>query len=232
MSDTIKFKIDGKDCEGKPGQFIIDAAKDNGVYIPGLCHMPGVKPAGSCRLCTVKINGRFKTSCTTPIWEGMEVQSETPELKNIRKSIIELMFVEGNHLCPVCEKSGSCDLQALGYKYQMLAPRFPYLNPVKEVEAEHPGIFLDRNRCILCKRCVRQVLTKDGQHIFSYKNRGNETIINFDIELAAAMTDEEQEFAMDTCPVGAILKKEKGYQKPIGKRKYDENPIGSDIEKK
>ena len=131
----IQFEIDGKACFAETGQSLIDAAKDNGVYIPSLCHVEGVKASGSCRICNVKVNGRNMTACTTPVAEGMIVENDIPELNELRKTIVEVLFVSGNHFCPACEKSGNCELQALGYLYQMLVPRFPYEFPIKGVDA-------------------------------------------------------------------------------------------------
>jgi len=230
MSDKVKFKIDGKECSADKGLNLVEAAKQNGIYIPTLCHLEGVKPAGSCRICNVKINGRFMTACTTPVADGMEVENSTQDIQELRKIIVETLFVSGNHYCPACEKSGCCELQALGYKFTMLVPRFPYAFEPKEVDAESTKLYIDRNRCILCKRCVRSIKTKDGKSIFAIKGRGHKAMINIDHELASQMTDEEATAAMDTCPVGSILKKERGYFTPIGSRKYDKKPIGSEIE--
>jgi [NiFe] hydrogenase diaphorase moiety small subunit len=231
MSNPIKFKIDGKDCIGKEGQLIIDAAIENGVYIPYLCHMKDVVPAGSCRICQIKMNGRTMAACTTPLentCENLNIEMDTPELNDIRKAIVELLFVEGNHFCPSCEKSGNCELQALGYKYNMLVPRFPYAFPQREVFAASKYIYVDRNRCILCKKCIRTVKDEKGQSVFAFRNRGNHLEINVDAQLADKLTAEQAQKAMDVCPVGAILRKEKGFDVPIGKRKFDKNPIGVD----
>jgi NADH dehydrogenase/NADH:ubiquinone oxidoreductase subunit G len=230
MDEKIKFTIDGKQCFAEKGANIVDAAKLNGIYIPTLCHLDGVKPAGSCRICNVKINGRYMTACTTEIAEGMVIENNKSEIQELRKIIVETLFVSGNHFCPACEKSGNCELQALGYRFQMLVPRFPYEFEEKEVDALSAKIYIDRNRCILCKRCVRTIKSKDGQNIFAFIGRGYKAMINIDHELANKMTDEEAQHAMDTCPVGSILKKERGYIQPIGKRKFDKMPIGSDIE--
>jgi [NiFe] hydrogenase diaphorase moiety small subunit len=235
MSDKIiKIKIDGREIAAKEGQNLLDAATENGVYIPYLCHMKGVCAAGSCRICNVKINGRYAAACTTPIdssCEGWVVENKTPELDEMRKTIVEVLFVEGNHFCPSCEKSGNCDLQALAYKYQMMVPQFEYRFPKRVVDASSPKIYLDRNRCIQCKKCIRLIKDKDGKSYFAFFKRGHKLEIHIDQELAANMPDDLAQKAMDNCPVGAILKKEKGYDVPIGKRKYDKMPIGSDIEK-
>lgn len=228
-TEKITFEIDGKTCYAQPDQTLIDAAKDNGVFIPSLCHVEGIKPAGCCRVCNVKVNGRNMTACTTPVADGMVVENKTPELDELRKALIEVLFVSGNHFCPVCEKSGNCELQALAYRYQMMAPRFPYEFPVKSIDARPDLLMHDRNRCILCKRCVRSI-TKDGKAVFALNSRGGEHLhIHMDIDLASQLTEAEAQEAMDICPVGAILKKEQGYRVPIGERKFDKTPIGSEI---
>ncbi len=229
MSEKIKFTIDGKECVAKPGQTILEAAEENGVYIPSLCYLKGTEPAGSCRICNVKIAGRYMTACSTPVAQGMDVENDIAELHDLRMSIVEMLFVSGNHFCPGCEKSGNCELQALAYKYQMMVPRFPYIFPEKEIDPDSPKLFIDRNRCILCKRCIRTIKDEQGKSLFAFKRRGQKLIINLDHELAEIMSDEMAEIAMDVCPVGSILKKEKGFYQPIGHRKFDKKAIGSDI---
>jgi [NiFe] hydrogenase diaphorase moiety small subunit len=227
---VIRFELDGKECTAKPGQTIVEAARDNGIYIPVLCWYKGMKPAGICRMCTVKVGGRNMAACTTPVAEGMMVESDIPELEDMRRAIVEMLFVEGNHLCPSCEKSGNCDLQALGYRYKMLAPRFPYQFPQRRIDATYTKIMIDNNRCVQCRRCVRGITTKDGRHIFAMTKRSGKSTITADRELEAKMSDELAKKAMDQCPVGAILKKEVGFAVPIGKRKYDKKPIGSEVQ--
>ncbi len=227
----IEFTIDGKTCMAEEGKYIVDAAKDNGIYIPVLCNIEGVKPRGACRICSVIVNGRPMTACTTPVTDGMEIENNTDELQDIRKTIIEALFVEGNHFCPSCEKSGCCELQALAYRYSMMVPRFPFMFPLREVDASSPKLIKDHNRCVLCKRCIRGIKDENGRSYFAFKKRGHEVEININPEMAGKMTDEVAQKAMDICPVGALLKKESGYHTPIGQRKYDKTPIGSDIEK-
>jgi [NiFe] hydrogenase diaphorase moiety small subunit len=232
MSEKIRFILDDKVCNATPGQTIMDAAKENGVFIPSLCYVDGVKPAGSCRICNVKVNGRNMTACTTPVAEGMVVENNQPEIEDMRKAIIEVLFVAGNHFCPACEKSGNCELQALGYRYKMMVPRFPFEFPIKGVNARSKLIYHDQNRCIICKRCVRMVI-KDDKPVFSLNQRGGHHLhIELDVDLANQLTDFEALQAMDICPVGAIIKKERGYYSPIGQRKYDFDEIGTDIVKK
>ncbi|MGA2363230.1 MAG: 2Fe-2S iron-sulfur cluster-binding protein [Candidatus Aminicenantales bacterium] len=226
----IRFTIDGKGCLAKSGQTIVEAAKANGVYIPVLCHYEGLMPVGSCRICTVRVGGRYMAACTQPVAEGMTIENTVPDLEDMRKALLEMLFVEGNHMCPTCEKSGNCELQALAYRYRITAPRFPYLFPVRDLDASSPKIMLERNRCIQCLRCVRAVRAKDGRKVFASRGRTRQVTIEVDRDLAARLNDEEARKAMDICPVGAILRKEVGFAVPIGKRKFDKKPIGSDVE--
>jgi [NiFe] hydrogenase diaphorase moiety small subunit len=230
MSEKVKFTIDGKEIEGVKGQLLVDVAAENGIYIPVLCHWKDIIPAGSCRICSVKVNGRFMAACTTPVDADMKVENNTPEIQDIRKAIVEMLFVEGNHFCPSCEKSGDCDLQALGYRYQMMVPRFPYAFERRELDASSPKIFLEKNRCIFCKRCIRMIKDEQGRSYFAFKGRGKHLEITMDKKLAATMSEENAQKAMKICPVGAILRKEVGFATPIGQRKYDNVPIGSEIE--
>lgn len=228
----IRFTIDGKECRGKPGQTIVEAAKDNGVYIPVLCYYDGLKPVGSCRICTVRVGGKYMAACTQPVAEGMAVENTAPDLEDMRRALIEMLFVEGNHLCPTCEKSGNCELQAMAYRYRIMAPRFPYLFPVKDLDGSSPKIVLERNRCIQCLRCVRAIRTKDGRKVFASRGRTRHVTIEVDHELAERLSDEEALRARDVCPVGSILRKGVGFAVPIGRRKFDAKPIGSDVEEK
>lgn len=229
MNKIVKVIIDNQEYLAQKNQFIVDVAKENNIYIPTLCNISGLKPKGACRVCTVKVNNKFATSCTTPVSEGMMIECKTAELDKIRKDIIELLFIEGNHFCPACEKSGDCELQALAYKYKIMAPQYPYLFPKRKINAAHPLIMLDHNRCILCKRCIRGIKGENGQSIFAFKKRGPEVEINIDPDLSGNITIDMANKAMKICPVGAILVKENGFKIPIGERKYDKIPIGDHL---
>ncbi len=102
------------------GQTIMDAALAAGVYILHLCHNPEFKPHGSCKLCTVNVNDRKMTACTMPATEGMVIENNTQELNSNRKALVQMLFVEGNHICPACEASGNCQLQAAAYYLSMI----------------------------------------------------------------------------------------------------------------
>ncbi len=233
MSDTITFMIDGVEIEGEPGQTILQAADEAGIYIPRLCAHKDLVPFGSCRVCTVLVNGRPQAACTQPIGPGIIVENNCEKLNHLRKNLIEMLFVEGNHYCMFCEKSGNCELQALAYRFGIMAPKYPYQFPDREVDASHPDIFIDRNRCILCARCVRASRDLDGKGVFEFVGRGPEKRVAVNAEAHLANTEANvTDKAISICPVGALMAKHEGYKVPIGKRLYDHKPIGSDIEEK
>jgi len=234
MSETVvNFMIDGVEVTGHKGQTILQAADDAGIYIPRLCWVKKLKPGASCRLCTVLVNNRPVAACTQPITEGMDVLNEAGQILRYRKNLVEMLFVEGNHFCMFCEKSGNCELQAMAYRFGITAPKFPYLGPKRDVDASHPYIYLDRNRCILCGRCIRTSRDLDGKGVFEFIGRGHQKKIgvNARARLVDTTIDVSDE-AVNSCPVGAILKKRVGFAVPVGKRLYDHLPIGSDIEAK
>lgn len=231
MSETMKLTIDGVEIEARGGQTILEAAEEAGIYIPRLCHLKGLTPFGSCRVCTVLVNGRPQAACTQPVSPGIVVENQSERVMQMRRDLIDMLFVEGNHFCMFCEKSGNCELQALAYRFGITAPRFPYMFPKREVDASHPDILIDHNRCIRCARCVRASRDLDGKEVFGFVHRGphKELAVNATARLADTTADVTDK-ALDVCPVGALLKKRTGYQVPIGQRKYDHHPIGSDIE--
>jgi [NiFe] hydrogenase diaphorase moiety small subunit len=229
---VLTFAIDGREVQAKPGETILKAARRAGIYIPSLCNFAAFMPAGACRICTVRVGGRYMAACTQPAAEGMAVESDLPDMLDMRKALVEMLFVEGNHMCPTCEKSGNCELQALAYRFQMLVPRFPYQFPVRRVEPAGTKILLEQNRCVKCLRCVRGVRTRDNKAVFGGLGRSEDKRIAVDPALASALPMARALEAMERCPVGSILKKEVGFAVPIGQRKFDKVPIGSDIERK
>ncbi len=223
------FLLDGEEVAFEPGQTVMQAALAAGHYIPHLCYHPEFKPHGSCKVCTVRVNGRTAASCTMPVQAGMEVESNTEDLNEKRQTLVQMLFVEGNHFCPSCEKSGNCLLQAVAYDLGVMSAELDYLFPSRPVDASHPEILLEFNRCILCELCVRASAEVDGKNIFALSGRGitKHLIVNSESgrlgDTDIALTDK----AMEVCPVGVILKKHTGFSVPIGQRRFDERPVSA-----
>jgi [NiFe] hydrogenase diaphorase moiety small subunit len=221
------FSLDGEDVAFDPGQTIIQAALAAGKFIPHLCYHPEFKPHGSCKLCTVKINGRPAASCTTQAQAGLTVESNIPEIQDKRRTLVQMLLVEGNHFCPSCEKSGACMLQGLAYELGVMSPHFPQIFPVRPVDASHADTLLDFNRCILCELCVRASTEVDHKGVFALSGRGitKHLIVNSESGKLGDTDFAATDKAAQVCPVGVIIKKRVGFTIPIGERKYDPAPI-------
>ena len=222
-----QFLLDGRPVPFADGQTILEAARAAGHYIPHLCWHPDFPPHGSCKLCIVKVAGRHVSSCAMPAKEGMEVESNVPEINAERRALVQMLFVEGNHFCPSCEKSGNCQLQALAYELDMASARFNHFFPDRPVDASHPDVLLDFNRCIFCELCVRASRDIDGKGVFALTGRGirKHLAVNAESGRLADTDFAATDRAADICPVGVILKKRVGFAVPIGSRKYDTKPI-------
>ncbi len=233
MSDQKTFLLDGQEIPFDPGQTVMQAALTAGVFIPHLCYHPEFRPHGSCKLCTVKVNGRPATSCTLPAQAGMEVESNTAEIRDKRRALVQMLLVEGNHFCPSCEKSGHCKLQALGYALGVMTPHFTHFFPDRPVDASHPEVLLDFNRCILCELCIRASSEVDGKNVFALSGRGlkKHLIVNAESGRLADTDFKATDKAAQVCPVGVILGKRKGFAVPIGQRPFDATPISAQAER-
>jgi [NiFe] hydrogenase diaphorase moiety small subunit len=227
------FTIDGQEISFAPGQSVMQAALCAGIFIPHLCYHPEFRPHGSCKLCTVKVNGRHAASCTLPTVPDMVVESNTDEINDERRMLIQMLLVEGNHFCPSCEKSGNCKLQALGYALNVMTPHFTHFYPARPVDASHPEMLLDFNRCILCELCIRASTEVDKKNVFALSGRGlkKHLIVNAESGRLADTNFAPDDKAAEVCPVGVILPKRRGFAVPIGSRTYDKKPITEQAER-
>ena len=217
------FLLDGQDVPFRPGDTILQAARRAGEYIPHLCWHPDFPAHGSCRICIVRVNGRAGAACTVLAAPGQEVENNSEDLNAHRKTLLQMLFVEGNHFCPSCEKSGNCLLQATAYKMGMEGPHFEEFYPDRPVDASHPDILLDFNRCILCELCVRASQQVDGKNVFAIAGHGIGTHLVVNSE-SGRLADTDMlltDRAAGICPVGVILPKRRGFVIPIGERRYD-----------
>ncbi|MEZ4773595.1 MAG: 2Fe-2S iron-sulfur cluster-binding protein [Bacteroidia bacterium] len=222
MEKPITITIDGIEVQADEGELLINAIRKAGLDIPSLCYYEHIDPPlGTCRVCTVEVNGRHVASCTTRVKNGMNVVIHAQDLHDTRKAMVEMLFAEGNHFCPACEKSGDCDLQGMGYQLGVNASRFPHLFVDRIVDYNPRRIVIEHNRCIRCRRCVDEVLTKEGKRVFSFANRGNATEVAIDYKQESTLTEAQAIHAMHICPTGAILVRGKSLSRPFGERKYD-----------
>ena len=217
------FTLDGVSVPLQPGDTILQAAARAGHEIPHLCWHAEVPGSASCRLCTVVADGRPVAACVTPAVAGQSVACHTEPLRLQRLRLLQMLFVEGNHFCPGCEKSGNCDLQAQAERAGMTDLHFEALNPQRPVDASHPDVLFEADRCILCQLCVRASETLDGKHVFAIGGHGIATHLLINSE-SGRLGDSDlalSDRAAHICPVGALLPKRVGFAVPIGQRRFD-----------
>ncbi|MGA2673374.1 MAG: bidirectional hydrogenase complex protein HoxU [Terracidiphilus sp.] len=215
MSDAAEVKtliIDEQEVSARRGQTILEVARENDIDIPTLCHLDGLSDVGACRLCLVEIKGSNKLlpACVATVHEGMEVSTNTERLKKHRRTILEMLFAERNHICSVCVSNGHCELQALGQQQGLTHVRLPYRNPELTVDASHDRFTADHNRCILCTRCVRVCAEIEGAHVWDVMGRGIDAIIISDLhEDWGASSCTRCGKCVQVCPTGALFDKSK-----------------------
>lgn len=226
MSENT-FLLDGQRLPFNAGDTIMEAARRAGHYIPHLCYSPEFPPHGSCKLCSVMVNGKITSACYQQVTPDMEVESETETIRNYRRRLTQMLFVEGNHFCPICEKSGNCQLQAVAYYLDMEEVHYPSQFPVRQIDATHPDVMIDYDRCILCELCVRASRDIDHKTIFGIAGRGiaARLVVNSESGKLGDTNLSAEDRAANICPVGAIVDKHKAFAVPIGQRVYDRRGI-------
>lgn len=205
---TVSLKIDGHEITAQEGKSILETAIENGIDIPHLCFLAGLTRTGACRLCIVEIKGQAKlfASCSTPISDGMEVVTDSEKLKEYRKNTIQLLLSERTHVCSVCVANKNCELQALADKLGVDHVAFEREWTKENIDSSHPFLVIDRNRCILCTRCVRVCDEVEGVHALDLKLRGKDSqiIVDLDEYWGKATSCTSCRKCAKVCPVGAI----------------------------
>jgi NADH-quinone oxidoreductase subunit G len=211
MAD-VTFTVDGNKLTAPAGTLLLEACKSAGIEIPAFCYYPGLSLQAACRMCVVRIEKmpKLQTACTTPVAEGMVVQTETPEIAQARKATLQLLL--GNHPldCPVCDAGGECELQDMTFKYGAAESFYAEPKNHREEQKWSPVVYFDRPRCILCYRCIR--MCGEGMDVFALgiQNRGSSSVIapNVPAEMSpdhlAHVDCEQCGMCIDACPVGAL----------------------------
>ncbi len=202
----VNLTIDDKQVTAPKTATIYDAAKLNGIKIPILCHDKKLKPFGACRMCLVEVEqmkGRQIPACTTPVTEGMIIRTSTPDIVKARKMVLELLLLNHPLDCPVCDKSGDCDLQNLTYEYKVNSNRFKDEKFNHEIDYNNPLIERDMNRCVLCGKCARICDEIVSFGALTFIDRGIETKIG--CEFDDALNCEFCGSCISVCPVGSLL---------------------------
>lgn len=222
MKSKASFTIDGKKAAAESGTNLVLALQQNGVNVSTLCWDPKIDSClGTCRVCVVKKNGRDVTACTQTLQENDTIEVNTTDLKNLRMGVTELLFAEGNHFCPGCEKSGDCGLQKTGYDLGISHSRFPYKFTHYDLDYRGKHLLIEKNRCIHCKRCTDLFVDDKGRKVFRFMGKGHLTRVEMDQQLEAEMSLHKKHEVVSLCPTGAIIFKGQGFDRPIGTRKND-----------
>jgi len=227
--DTVSLKIDGRDITVAKGKTVLEAALGHGISIPYYCYHPGIGVEGSCRVCIVKVEKmpKLQTSCSTVCTEGMVVETSSPEVVQARASVFEFLLINHPLDCPVCDKGGECPLQDFSYTFgpsgsRMEFPRRTFDGEGVKADVDFgPTLMLNRNRCIMCTRCVRFMKDIDGDAQISIIDRGgNSEIATFQERGVHTLISGN---LMDVCPVGAITTRDYRFKS----RPWD-NPLAVD----
>jgi NADH-quinone oxidoreductase subunit G len=208
--DTVTLTIDGRQITAAKGKTVLQAAIEAGIQVPYYCYHPALGVDGSCRVCLVKIEKmpKLQVSCSVPVAEGMVVQTQAPDVIEARAGVFEFLLLNHPLDCPVCDKGGECPLQDFSYSFGPDGSRMEFPRRVFDGEGVKadvdfgPTLMLNRNRCILCTRCVRFMKDIDGDAQIGIVDRGNGSeIATFEEQGVHSLLSGN---LMDVCPVGAI----------------------------
>ena len=204
MADLVHFTIDGHALEAPAGTLLINAAKQAGIAIPAFCYYDGLSLQAACRMCLVEVEKtpKLQVACTLPVADGMVVHTDTPQVHQSRKSMVEFLLTNHPLDCPVCDKGGECELQDMTFRYGAGESRFRETKIHVDEKQWSPVVYYDAPRCILCYRCVRICGEGLGVGALGIANRGatSEIVPNQGDHLEC----DECGACIDICPVGAL----------------------------
>ena len=224
MSEMIKINIDGRDIEVEKGITVLAAARKANIDIPTLCFLKEINAAGDCRMCIVEIEGRrgLVPSCNTMVEEGMVIRTNTPEINESRRVILDLILSSHNRTCLTCVRNGNCELQTLAEKFGITDIEYPGKEVEPHIDDLSPSIVRDASKCIMCKRCVATCKNIQGISAIDVAGRGFKSHISTTNELS--LNDVNCTFCgqcIQACPVGAL--KEKDETKTVFRKLRDKD---------
>lgn len=205
--ESFKIVIDGKECEAYPGETVLEVAERNGITIPVFCYHKELRPEGACRVCLVEVEGapRLVTACTLKAMPDMVVKTDTERVRRARAGVIELILNNHTLECPICDKSGECELQMTGFRHGPKKSRYREPRREKDIVVQGPLIEIDNDRCILCRRCIRMCGENMGNRVLGILNRGYKAYISpFNGDFVESGC-EHCGSCVDVCPVGSLL---------------------------
>lgn len=208
---TVHLTINGQQVSAPEDSTILEAARLAGIRIPTLCHHPDLSNVGACRMCVVSVEKArgVQTACTTPVFEGMVVDTESQAARETRRFVLEMLLSDHPNECMTCEVNGACELQDLVYEYDVPWPAGPGVRHAYPINPDPgPFIFIDRNKCILCTRCVRACAEIQNRDVWNIANRGFKSkVVAGNDQLLADARCESCGQCVAYCPTGALFDK-------------------------
>ncbi|QIK38265.1 bidirectional hydrogenase complex protein HoxU [Caldichromatium japonicum] len=207
---VVTLKIDNRDLSAREDETLLEVCREHQIPVPSLCYLEGLSLWAGCRLCMVELVGqnRLVAACSTRVAEGMVIQTDSPRLQRYRRTLVELLFAERNHVCSVCVSNGHCELQTLAQRLGVDHVRFSYRQVHYHLDSSHELFRLDHNRCILCTRCVRVCDEIEGAHAWDVMGRGGQCQIISDLATpwGESETCTSCGKCVQVCPTGALVK--------------------------